>query len=159
MKLHATPLLLAFGLAISAALPGHGHAQSVTAFGSFHVQSATVLPEGQYTCLTEDNGAVVNNCGIPVNLFFNLPVLNAGEKIIAIRDYWSAPYPFVPFNCVSYAYTGEGSSSTMGTQVTFEAPRTIQRTSDDVVNEGDTLSVICWQVPPKEGIASLKLNE
>jgi hypothetical protein len=42
-----------------------GHAQSINAFGSFHVQSATVLDSDPYPCLTEDNGAVVNNCAGP----------------------------------------------------------------------------------------------
>jgi hypothetical protein len=47
----------------------------------------------------------------------------------------------------------------MGTQVTFDAPLTALTTKDDVTNADDTLAVICWQVPPKEGIASLKWNE
>jgi hypothetical protein len=159
MKLNAAPLILGIGVAISAAAANPACAQSTTAFGSFHVQSSTVLDENPYLCLTEDNGAVVNNCTSPVNLFFNLPIKYTGEKTISVRDYWNGPDHFDSFNCVSYVYLGKSSVSNMGTQVTFDAPLTALTTKDDVTNADDTLAVICWQVPPKEGIASLKWNE
>ena len=96
MKLHATSLCLGIGVAISAAAANPACAQSAWAFGSFHVQSPTVLGVDLYPCLTEDDGAVVNQCAGPVNLFFNLPIKDMGKKMITIRDYWNALVVFVP---------------------------------------------------------------
>jgi len=159
MKLNAMSLSLVIGLAIAAAAANPGHAQSINAFGSFHVQSATYLAWDPYPCLTEDNGAVVNSCPLPVNLFFDLPIVTTGEKTITIRDYWNGPDTFDPFNCVSYAYTGQSSISLQQAQVTFEAKLTTLKTTVNVASANDTLSVICWQVPPGEGLAGLKWNQ
>lgn len=85
--------------------------------------------------------------------------MTTGEKTITIRDYWNGPDTFVPFNCVSYAYTGQSSISLQQAQVTFEAKLTTLKTTVNVASANDTLSVICWQVPPGEGLAGLKWNQ
>jgi hypothetical protein len=159
MKLNTMPLLLATALAIAtiAASPANAE-RTTTGFGSFHVQSGTPIFESSYQCLTEDNGAVVNNCNSPVNLFFDLPIDTAGAKAVSIQDYWLGPVEFLPFNCVSYSYTGRHSSSRIGTQVTFGTTLTTL-TTQDYVAPGDTIAVICWAVPPGEGVASLTWNQ
>jgi hypothetical protein len=158
MKLKATSLFLGLCLAILAVAASPAHARSTAAFGAFHAQSATVLTEDQYLCLTEDNGAVVNNCAEPVNLFFDVQIDKAGEKTITLQDYWKSAGKFRSFQCVSYAYTGTMSSSTMGTTITFTETTQTLSTNDDVA-PGDTVTVICWQVPPGEGVASVKWNQ
>jgi hypothetical protein len=146
-----------------AASPAYAETRATTAFNSFHVQSATPFSQPTYTedpylCLTEDNGAVVNNCTFNVNLLFDLQIDHKGEKSITVQDYWNAPSPFVPFECVSYVYTGTMSSSYGGTIVTFTAPTTALITKDDVPALGNSMTVICWQVPPGEGVANLNWN-
>jgi len=158
MKLKAATLFVAICL-VCALASSPAYARSKTAFGSFHIQSATVLTEDQYLCLTEDNGAVVNNCTSAVDLFFDLPIDSVNAKTITIQDYWNGPPTFTPFNCVSYVYKGKSSSSTVGTQVTFTAPLTTLSTKDTVSVAGETLSVICYAVPPGEGVASLRWNQ
>jgi hypothetical protein len=157
MKFKATSFLLGICLASLAVAASPAYALSQPAFGAFHVQSATVLTEDQYLCLTEDNGAVVNNCAGPVNLFFDLPIQTSGEKTITVQDYWNGPPNFVSFGCISYAYSGTNSNGLIGTTATFTG--TTQTESTGVgVPAGDTVTVICWQVPPGEGVASVKWN-
>jgi len=135
--------------------------RSTTAFGAFHVQSATVLSENAYLCLTEDNGAVVNDCTYPVNLQFNLPIdnnTNDKSHTISVQDYWKFPTGD-SFNCVSYGYTGLQSSSNQGTQITFTGAGQLLKTTTTVPNNTGglfgSLTVICWQVPPHAGVANL----
>jgi hypothetical protein len=164
MKLKATSFLLGIclvGLA-GAANPAYAE-RSTTAFNSFHVQSGSVFSDPPYTedpylCLTEDNGAVVNNCTFNVNLLFDLPIDRIGDKTIRVQDYWNAPSPFVPFGCVSYVYTGMTGSSTVGTSLTFSGPTQALFTHDNVSVLGDSMTVICWGVPPGEGVANLNWN-
>ncbi len=106
MKFKAASLFLGISLVLAVASTP-AHARSVTAFGSFHAQSATVLTDDPYTCITEDNGAAVNNCTYNVNLYFDLPIdTTTGTKTITVQDYWSGPGSFTSFNCDSYVYTG-----------------------------------------------------
>ena len=81
-------------------------------------------------------------------------------KTVHVQDYWNAPSSFTPFNCVSYVYTGISSTSAQGTTLTFTASAITLATTDDVPAAGEqSLSVICWEVPPGEGVASVKWNE
>lgn len=157
MKLKATMLFLGLCLALSVVAASPAYARSIPAFSSFHVQSATVLTDDAYLCLTEDNGAVVNNCAYDVNLEFDLPIDAVGNKTISVQDYWNGPSQFTSFECVSYAYTGKSSSSTSGTIITFTAPLMELKTKDSVPS-GNSMTVICWQVPPGEGVAGLHWN-
>ncbi len=160
MKIKAASLFLGICLAMLAVAATPAHARTVTAFGAFHAQSATVFTEDPYSCITEDNGAVVNNCTFPVNFYFDLPTDNVGAKTITVQDYWNGPSTFAPFNCVSYVYTGKTSSSIQGTGVTFTAPSQARNTTDSIpAGSGDTLTVICWEVPAGEGVAKLRWNQ
>ena len=149
-------------IAVLAALatPGRlvAQARSTTAFNSFHVQSAYVGKEDPYLCLTEDNGAVVNNCSYSVNLLFDLPIDHIGDNTIRVQDYWGAPREFVQFGCTSYVYTGSEGGSFVGTSLTFTAPKMALNTKDNVPALGDSMTVICWAVPPGEGVANLNWN-
>jgi len=160
MKLKATSLLLGFCVSVLAvaASPTYASTRATTAFNSFHVQNENALPSDANLCLYEDNGAVVNGCTFTVNLLFDLPIDHAGEKSITVQDYWKAPSPFVPFNCDSYVYTGTEGSSTVGTQITFTEPTTSLITKDDVAHLGNSMTVICFAVPPGEGVANLNWN-
>lgn len=151
-------LALGLGLLLASSSNVFAADRSATAFSSFHVQSATPLTDDFYRCLTEDNGAVVNHCTDPVNLVFYLPIDTESKKTITVQDYWDEPSTFTSFNCVSYAYNGKESSSTQGTQITFtEKSQTLITTV--IASDTDALQVICWQVPPQEGLALLLWNK
>jgi hypothetical protein len=161
MKTSVKLLAIALGLALSL-VAGNTHAfatdRAATAYSSFHLQSATVLSEDNYPCITEDNGAAVNNCSGPVNFLFYLPIDDENKKTITVQDYWNGPDTFTSFNCVSYAYNGKQSSSTEGTEITFT--ETLQSLSTSVTPvDTDAIQVICWQVPPQEGVALLLWNK
>jgi len=158
MKFQAASLFLGICLVLAVASTP-AHARSVTAFGSFHAQSATVLTDDPYTCITEDNGAAVNNCTYNVNLYFDLPIdTTTGTQTITVQGYWNGPGSFTSFNCDSYAYTGKSSDGIVGTQITFS--ETLKSLSTKVTpSSGDFISVICWDVPPGEGVATLKWNQ
>jgi len=153
-------LAVSLGLSLLAASPTAQAAtdRAATAFSSFHLQSASVLTEDNYLCVTEDNGAAVNNCTGPVNFLFYLPIDSEDKKTITVQDYWNGPDTFTSFPCVSYAYNGKQSSSTEGTEITFTG--TSQSLSTTVTPvDTDAIQVICWQVPPQEGVALLLWNK
>jgi hypothetical protein len=160
MKFKATTLFLGLCFVLSVvAVNIPAYARSTTAFNSFHAQSATVFAEDPYLCLTEDNGAVVNNCSYDVNLLFDLQIDRIGEKTIKVQDYWKTTSDFVQFGCTSYVYTGTEGSSLMGTSLTFTGPKMALDTKDKVPAVGDSMTVICWHVPPGEGVANLNWNQ
>jgi len=85
MKRTATSLFLGLCLAILAVATSPAHARSTTAYSAFHVEGP--LGSDPYTCLSENNGAVVNNCTYAVSLEFNLPIDAKGTKTITVQDY------------------------------------------------------------------------
>jgi len=124
-----------------------------TAFSSFHRQSATVLTSDPYLCITEDNGAAVNNCGFTVNLLFSLPITDVTEgskHTVTVQDYWQGTDSF---SCYPYAYTGTESSSTIGAAMTFTGPSQSQSSSVKLASGEVTIQVICWEVPSSDGVA------
>ena len=155
MKSLAPLFFLGFALAASTAPV---FARSTTGFASFHVEQTVTTADDFYKCITEDNGAVVNNCAKDVNLVFNLPIDNVNLKTITVQGYWVSPTTFRHFNCVSYSYDGLESFSTVGTQITFTEPKQSLKTSVTLRDSEYTVQVICWGVPPGEGIAGLKWN-
>jgi hypothetical protein len=102
-------------------------------------------------------GRSYTNCTEPANLFFDVPIPASGEKTITVQDYWNGPSIFTSFECVAYAYTGKSSDGLGGTIATFTGTTPTMSTTVDAA-AGDTVSVICWQVPPGEGVASVKWN-
>ena len=131
---------------------------SITAFNTFHVQNPCCLPHtpNPYLCLEEDNGAVVNECGDPVNLAFDLPVNTSRDHTIAVRDYWQFEQGG-SFTCKGYAYHGMGQG-VEGTSATFTAAS--QLLDIKVANTGTyphigSIAVICLNVPPRDGIAMI----
>jgi hypothetical protein len=131
---------------------------SITAFNTFHVQNHGSLPNtpNPTLCLFEDNGAVYNTCADPVNLDFDLPVTTSRDHTIAIRDYWYFAAGG-SFTCTGYAYPGTGPG-VQGTSVTFTAASQLLYVK--VANTGvypniQGIAVICWNVPPNDGVALL----
>ncbi len=129
---------------------------SITAFNTFHVQNHGPLPHtpNPTLCLFEDNGAVVNNCADPVNLAFDLPVDTSRDHTIAVRDFWQFAAG-TSFTCTGYAYHGTGPG-VAGTSVTFTAASQLLYVK--VANTGlypniGDIALICWNVPPNDGVA------
>jgi hypothetical protein len=144
-------------------MPGHGMAKtrSTTGFNCFHVQNPTMAPKA-YHCLTEDNGAVVNNCAVPISLAFNLPIDSVGTKTVTVTDYWNSPDRFKHFNCGIYDQAGLSGISNNFVSVSFtRAKQTLQgsvlvsNASNDGFSFLNAVSLICFEVPPGEGIANI----
>ncbi|MFZ0478375.1 MAG: hypothetical protein WAL71_04445 [Terriglobales bacterium] len=131
--------------------PKYGRA--TTAFSAHHVEGP--ISSNPRTCLSENNGAVVNNCTYPVSLEFDLPIDTKGTKSVLVQDYWSGTNQEDTFSCQTYAYTGTQGSSTGGTAISFNAPLQIYDTVVDVAAAGDSIQLICWSVPPGGGVANL----
>ena len=155
--------------------PVTGEARSTTGFNAFRVQNPTDastagFPNGTfdasfYGCLTEDNGAVVNNCrsaagnSITVNLVFDLPIDSEGTHNITVLNYWQQPpsgSSYVPFRCQAYSYRGmSGNADATSAFIQFTAAG--QTTNNTMsVNVGHPvmgMTVICWYIPAGEGIA------
>jgi hypothetical protein len=144
------------------------NARSTTGFSAFKVQNPSAASTGQagfYECLLEDNGAVFNDCGLLVNLVFDLPIDNTGTHTITVQPYWgnsspnlSPPAGPTPFNCQAYAYAGNSSVSVVGTAVTFSLGGAGQTLTVDVPSDAMSMAVICWKVPDGEGIANINWN-
>ena len=153
MELKSTSLFLGFCLVLMAVAANPAFARSTTAFSAFHVEGPT--GSNPYTCLNEDNGAVVNNCTYSVSLEFDLPIDSKGTKSITVQDYWGGSDSENTFSCVSYAYTGSQGSSTAGTTVSFTAPIQSKISTIDVANADESIQLICWNVPAGGGVANL----
>ncbi|MGB9234057.1 MAG: hypothetical protein WCC04_06555 [Terriglobales bacterium] len=155
MKRTATSLFLGLCLAILAVAASPAYARSTTGFSAFHVESPTA--SNPYKCLNENNGAVVNNCTYDVSLEFDLPIDSAGEKSIIVQDYFEGTAAENTFSCTSYAYTGSKASSTVGSAINFTGPTETLTTSVDVT-EGDSIQVICYNIPKGGGVANFNWN-
>lgn len=159
MKRNSKSLILALGmaaLAIAASLPVQ--ARSTTAYASFHVLNAS---ETYYGCLTEDYGAVWNNCGGSVSLVFDMPIVNTGNHSVTIRDYWNVwSPPATSFSCQAYAYDGYGSYVVgISTAAVFKAPQQTITVNVNVPGNGDVMQLICWDVPVGGGVASVNWSD
>jgi hypothetical protein len=148
--------ITALGALAAAFAAGYADARSTTGFSAFHVEGPINSSENPYQCLVENNGAVVNNCSYPVSLEFDLPIDNTGSHNIPIQDYWGTVSVFDSFTCEAYAYAGNQGSSTVGTSATFYEPAQPNvNINVNVSNNGMSIQVICWNVPPGEGISNI----
>jgi hypothetical protein len=177
--------LVASGSLLAAvAIATVANARSTTAFNAFKVQNPKAVPPacadtvgcfaGYYQCLTENNGAVVNDCPLSIgtkpptvvplpNLVFDLPVDTAGFKTIGVQPYvdsWdTAQQADNPnsFYCAAYAYTGNGAGIA-GTTITFTRPNITSGNVYVTVPSGGSIQLICWGVPSGAGIANINWN-
>jgi len=158
MKNQVTKLFLGLGLAALALAAAPAHARSTTAFSAFHVELTGTTTTNYYLCLTENNGAVVNNCSTPVSLEFDLPIDNPYNHTIDVQNYWGGTAAQETFNCVSYAYTGTGGGTVQGGTAGFTAPGLNLATTVDVYDGATSLQVICWNIPVGGGVANFNWN-
>jgi hypothetical protein len=158
MKLKANSLFLGLGLTLLALAASPAYARSTTGFSAFHVEAPISSSEQPYTCLTENNGAVVNNCTYAVSLEFDLPIDTPGEKTIAVQNYWAESNAQESFGCTSYAPTSTSSSSIVGSTASFTAPEQNLNTSVDVAGGPTSIQVICWNIPAGGGVANFNWN-
>jgi hypothetical protein len=122
----------------------------------------TPLEFGFYNCVTEDNGAVVNNCFTPqgnsisVNLLFEMPIDNEVNHNITLINYWKPTSGYTPFSCFPFSYRGtSGQADATGNAITFTqaAQQTNNSTSVNVGHPQMGMTIICWAVPSGEGIS------
>lgn len=155
---HNTNLLL-FGLCTTiliaaAALPAA--ARSTTGYASFHVWNAS---QTYYGCLEESYGAVWNNCKTSVSLVFDMPISNTGNHSVTINDYWNFPTG-QSFGCESYAYDGHGPYLVgYSGRYFFNLPGQTITEDVNVPGTGDVMQLVCWNVPPGAGIASVNWSD
>src|SRR5208283_3577132 len=157
MKSNATTLFLGLCLALLAVAASPAYARSTTGFSAFKVESPLVMPNGlsPYTCLTEDNGAVINNCPYAISLEFGMESDTAGTKTIGVQNYWAGSDAQETFACDTYAYTGSEAFSSEGTPtINFSEPKQ-NLTSNLVATAGESIQLICWNVPPGGGVANI----
>ncbi len=155
MKNKGKSFVLGICLAVLALPANPLFGRSSTAFSSFHVQSATVLKGSTYNCITEDNGAAVNNCTHEVNLLFDLVLDTTGTKSITVQNYWNMTSG-TSFSCTAYGYTGTtGSSLTESPAFDFTAEGQSITQDISVPNAGMSVQLICWKVPPGDGVANI----
>jgi hypothetical protein len=165
MKLRATSLFWGLGLALLAASasPAYSATRSTTAYSAFKVEYNTLseYKGNPYFCLFEDNGAVVNHCSYTVSLEFDLPIDSKGTKNILIQDGWAGlGTGSEEFTCVSFAYNGMQSSSTVGSTATFTGPGQAETTSVLVTDDNgiqESIQVLC-NVPPGDAVANFNWN-
>jgi len=158
MKLALASFFTGICLAISAFPAVPANSTSSTGFSLFHVEvTGPAYPGDPYTCLTEANGAVVNNCTYDVSLEFNLPISTWDDyHTITVQDYWQWASGTTRFYCQAYAYNGaQGSAVTLTPEYFFTAASETNTLSLFVPTSGDTMQLICWNVPPGDGIASI----
>jgi hypothetical protein len=109
-----------------------------------------------YGCLTEADGAVVNQCTFPVSLLFDVPVDNAGSRTFTVQDYFAGSDAQNTFSCESYAYNGSGGIS-FGTTISFTASSQSLQTTI-TVGDGESVQLICKDIPVGGGVANLDWN-
>ena len=148
MKLNRSSLFLGIWLALTvlAAIPGY--ARSSTGINSFHV----MWPGSAYSCLQEDYAAVVNHCTYTASLTFDMPIDNTGWHSIDVVDY---PNGAGSFGCQAVTYSPYGHVDFQSAVQTFNATGQEKLHFNTFVWPGDSISIICWDVPPSRGINSL----
>jgi hypothetical protein len=156
---------LGIGLAVVTALLNNAYARSTTGYNAFRVefQNAGQYQTDPYTCLFEAYGAVVNKCTYSVSLEFDLPIDSSGTKNVIVQDYWepfgSTTTPQPPtFSCWVYSYAGASNSSQTDGAITFQQPSQ-SLTASAPVSNGESIQLICWNVPSGGGIANINWNQ
>jgi hypothetical protein len=157
MKRKANSIILGLCVALIAIAASPAYARSTTAFSAFHVESPLSSTQNPYLCLGEYNGVVLNNCSYAVSLEFDLPIDSTGSKSITVQNYWGGTEVEETFNCYSYVYNGS-QPGTDGTEISFTGVEQSLTTTVNVPNGGDSIQVICWDVPSGGGVANFNWN-
>jgi hypothetical protein len=123
MKLKATSIFLGLCLAVIVSAASLAHAQNGFApYSSFHVER--VNPNqyaGAENCLTEQWGAINNQCSYSVDLVFSLPADVGNGHTVTVEAATTSNTP--SFTCTLYAITGDGNSgSALGSATFGDAP-------------------------------------
>jgi hypothetical protein len=121
MKLKATSIFLGLCLAVIVSAASLAHAQNGFApYSSFHVER---LNPNQYAgaenCLTEQWGAIDNQCSYSVDLVFSLPADVGNGHSVTVEAATASNTP--SFTCTLYAITGDGNSGSALGSATFGA--------------------------------------
>jgi hypothetical protein len=161
MKHKATSFFLGLCLATlavtasRAAEPGATAAErSTNAFSSFHVRVPIDTTQNPYQCLTEQWGALVNNCGYQVSVVFNLPVEHKRVHTVKAQNYVGGTGTSGTV-CNVWSYDGNGGGEE-GTNLTFNisGAQTLTFTS---VLFGNSISLLC-DLPSGEGLGAITWN-
>jgi len=151
----AITLLLGLCLAALAVAASPAYARSTTGFSSFHVELLGKASKNAYLCLYENYGAVVNDCGYPVSLEFDLPIDIGGTKAINVQNWWGGTDAEETFSCNFDAFAGFGPTLTAGGEISFVEPCQSVGSAVDVSVGGESIQLICWNIPSGGGIANI----
>lgn len=146
------------GLVVSEACGGCCGQQeewTTNAYSSFHVR----LPVGKDSdaCITESEGAVINNCKYEVSVVFDSPVIFRKDPIvhyITAQNYVNGTGT-VGATCNIWSYDGNGGGKE-GTNSRFN-PNGAQALTFTSLKFGNTISLLC-DLPVGEGISALHWN-
>jgi hypothetical protein len=154
MKQKTATFLLGLCVAALALAANPAYARSTTGFNSFKVWMADKNQfKDTYGCLTEFFGAVVNQCGFPVSLLFDVPIDNAGSHTFTVQNYFEGSAADNTFSCQSFDYNGAGGIVN-GTVINFTGPT--QTLSTTVTATGDSsIQLICSDIPNGGGVANI----
>lgn len=109
-------------------------------------------PGSAYSCLQEDYAAVVNHCTYTASLTFDMPIDNTGWHGIDVVD---CPKGAGSFGCQALTYNPYGHVDFQTPVQIFNATGQERKHFDTFVWAGDSITIICWDVPPSRGINSL----
>jgi len=128
---------------------------TTNAYNSFRVR----LPVGKDSdaCLTESEGAVINNCTYQVSVVFDSPIIFRKDPIIhtiTAQNYVHGTGA-VGATCTIWSYDGNGNGE-FGTNQTFK-PNGAQALNFTSLRFGNTISLLC-DLPVGEGISALQWN-
>jgi hypothetical protein len=149
-----------FAVSLAAAV-SPAYARSNTGFSAFRLESPLLdshITATTLACINENNGAVVNNCTYTIGLEFDLPIDTTGKKKVTVRNYFTGTTEANTFSCGLYVYTGKEGSSVQIEGVSFTGPLQEESATVDV-RSGENMQLICFDVPPGGGIASLDWNQ
>ena len=157
MKLKAASLYLGLCLAILAVAASPAYARSTTAFNSFRVRLPIDATQNPYNCLTESEGALINNCTYLVRVAFDLSIEHSPATLVhtvKVQNFVNGTGS-VGATCNVWSYDGNGGGM-VGTSLTFN-PNGIQTLTFRTVLFGDNITLLC-DLPVGEGVSAISWN-
>jgi len=147
-------LFLGLYLAIMAVAASPAYAQAPresSAFSAFRVEYP--IASNPYNCLYEHDGAVVNECGYPVSLEFDMPIDAAGTYWVSVQNYFQGTNKQNTFWCDTYAYPGNGQQQSGGEM--YFALTGEENLALVPVLPFESIQLICWKIPSGGGVAKI----
>ena len=159
MKRKTKSLILGLCLALSlAAATIPAEARNTTGFAGFRVDGPNQYKSDPYHCLTENYGAVVNNCGFSVSIVYDMPVDNTGTHWISAVGFWGYSGDYY---CQPWAYDGNGggwSGPAVYFSPGYRGSEGTWNTYVPTYSNGESITLYCV-LPNGAGIANVNWSQ